>query len=129
MSTAGLVVSFIAPRAAITHLIDCPIAGIQYGLPTPLDSDVDRLDSPLGVESVREGLEFVAAFAASASAISLLVRAAWRRVRDTTEDFTVVDSDGVTIVVITATSDLDTTVADVIRGVKGGGPNGGSGAT
>lgn len=77
------------------------ITDLQGGELTPLDSEVDALDSPLGADEVRQILEAVTVFAASASAISDLAGKLIDLVRKIRKPVEVKDAGGRSVITVT----------------------------
>lgn len=89
------------------------IANLEGGEPTPLDSEVDALDSPLGVEEVRQVLEVVTVMATSAGAISELAAKLIDLVRKHRKPVEVKDTAGRSVITVTVETEKPELVSKI----------------
>ena len=77
------------------------ISDLDAGEATPLDSDVDALDSPLGADEIKQVLDAITVVAGSTAAIADLSRALIELVRKLRKPVEVVNSAGRKVITIT----------------------------
>lgn len=61
--------SVTAETSLVTELVCNPAEGVELGEPVPVDSELDALDSPIGIEEIKTVAECVTVVAASGTAV------------------------------------------------------------